>query len=239
MPTTLADLPPGPKVQAPQVRNAARYLRGAHSSVSGLLRSVDPVAAERRKSNGSTVGRLAQQEVDLLRAAIVFTSSGLDAAMSRLVNDAGRHLIRCEKPTGAKAQFEEYLKNQMKASAPVPQGLRDAVIHPEAAGKVLDHYLGERTRASFQGSGDLDARVRNVLGISGSVIPIASLKALDPFFIARNRIAHDLDYEDTKNPKASKRTDRKTDDVVALCDGVFAVCSDLIHATADVIVAAR
>jgi hypothetical protein len=239
MPSTLATLPPGPKVQAPQVRNAARYLRGAHSSVAGLFDSVQTIAAVRRTANATTVGRLNRQEVDLLRSAIVFTSSGLDAAMTVLVSDAARHLIRCGKSTGAKAQFDLYLKNEMSAAAPVPQGLRDAVIHDEAATKILDHYVRERTKASYQGSGDLEKRVRNVLGIASTRISTGTLQSLDPFFKARNRIAHDLDYEDTTNPKATKRTERRVDDVVALCDGVFTFCSDIIHATADVIVAAR
>lgn len=239
MPTTLAALPAGPKVQAPQVRNAARYLRGAHSSVEGLFDAAQIVATERRKAKGTTVGRLAAQEVDLLRSAIVFTSSGLDAAMTVLVSEAARHLVRCPKPTGARAQFELFLKNEMGAAAPVPQGLREAVIHDDAAKRILDHYVWERTKASFQGSGDLEVRVRNVLGIKNTRITDATLKSLDPFFRARNAIAHDLDYEDTTNPKASKRTERRFDEVVALCNGVFAVGSEFIHATAEVIVAAR
>ena len=234
---SLSTFPDGPRGRVPEMRNGYKFLRAAHHSVSGLLDAVGVVSAQRRASNATTVGRLAGDEIDLLRAAIVFTSSGLDASMTRLVNDVARHLILLPRHTAARGQYEGWIKTQM--GGVVPEPLRTAVIAREPAEAVLRFYLAERTKASFQGSGDLIARVRNALGIPKNRVTDATLKSLDPFFEARNKIVHSMDFLDPENSAGSARKSRSADEVATLCDGVFTVACDLMHATAEVMVAAR
>jgi hypothetical protein len=230
--------PEGPKARVPEMRNAYRYLRGTHSSVDGLISTARRMIDDRRAVNASDVGRLHTNEIDVLRAAIVFTSSGIDASMKRLVNDVGRYLIERTKQTRARAEFERFVKSEL-AKAKIADGLRNAIMDREATTALVTFYLTEKTRASFQGSGDLERRVKNTLGITNSQVSALSLKSLDPFFIARNSIAHSMDYK-KENASASKaRTHRSFDEVVMLCNTAFDVSATLMHAAADVLVSER
>ena len=233
----LAPLADGPKGRVPEIRNAYRYLRGAHSSVEGLFDAAQRLSNARRADNENTKGRMAQEEVDMLRAAVVFTSSGLDASMKRLVNDVGRHLIN-QPGTAARAQFEAYLKQDLAAPT-VNADLRSAIIRVDPSTALIDYYLAARTKASFQGSGDLKSRVRGSLGIADQRVPLSRLKSLDDFFGVRNSIVHSMDYRDVSSASTTARVHRSADQVVGLCGQAFDVAADLMHAAAEVVIACR
>jgi hypothetical protein len=181
---------------------------------------------------------MASQEVDLLRSAIVFASSGLDASMQRLVNDAARYLILHPMATTARVQYEQFLQGELRAAV-VNGALQTAVISRDPAEATLRYYLAVRTKASYQGSGDLEKRVRNVIGISNARLPTATLRSLDDFFLARNRIVHSLDYEDVANSNSRKRRHLRIEEAHDLCNQVFAVAADLFAASAEVLAANR
>ena len=227
---TLAKLPPAPRVQAPPIRPAYRVLGRAHASVLGLLGAVQVLDDARRSSNTTAKGRMSKVEVDVVRSAIVFTSAGLDATMKRLVNDVGRALV--PRPgTGARHQYEQYFKQSLAASS-IDAHLRDAVIDLDPTTRLLEVYLSERTRSSYQGSTDLKARVRSVLGISRTSVPDADLEELDEFFVARNAIAHDMDLKDPTTDSIA-RHHRDVEVVVGQCDQVFSAAAQLIGGAAD------
>ena len=225
---SLSPLPPGPAGRAPHVRGAQRYLEATHESVTGLLEAFDAVRVKAAASKATLAGRLRRDQVDLMRAAMVFTSSGLDAVCHRLVRDAAPPLI--ERGSGAKAQFDAYLRDQL-AQPRAPDGLLDAVISPDPRTALIDRYVSAKTSASFQGSADLRKRLRDLLGIPKSALPDARLTALDPFFRARNSIVHQLDYTDPAGT-GTGRHHRAPADVVAQCDQVLLLASDLIAKTA-------
>ena len=230
---SLRDFPRG---GVPELRNAYRYLRGAHESVSGLLDLAQSLSDSRRAANGTAMGRHSEQEVDVLRSAIVFSSSGLDASMKRLVNDAARYLI--PEDTAARKQYEQFMRQQLAADS-VDTLLKDAVVAHKAEDALLAYYLTVRTKSSFQGSSDLKNRVCSVLGIPDKRVPESALKVLDPFFIARNNIIHSMDYEDVANSGGRARHHRSIADATRRCDLAFDVAADLMHAAAQVIVEAR
>ncbi|NKR69761.1 hypothetical protein GS536_17230 [Rhodococcus hoagii] len=173
---------------------------------------------------------MSKVEVDVLRSAIVLSSAGLDAAMKRLVNDVGR-VLAAQEGTGARRQFEEYLKMQMTEPRP-SDGFRSAVLSIDVADRLLSVYLADKTKASFQGSSDLKKRVRQTLGISNSAVPDASLTALDEFFRARNKIAHEMDLN-APDTESIARVHRKSDTVAEQCTQVFEVGAALIRGAAE------
>ncbi|WP_102192769.1 hypothetical protein [Microbacterium aurantiacum] len=238
MPGVIADLRDGPKEKVPEVRNAYRFLRGAHNSVQGIVNASQALAEQRRSANSTTTGRPASEEVDLLRSALVMASSGIDASMQRIIWDAGRYLIP-KSGTAARAQYEAHLKQALSGKNNVDDGLRNAIIGAEPRDGLLEYYLAMKTRASFQGSGDLKKRVRGTLGVPHASIPDSSLESLDSFFTARNKIAHAMDYQRPDEPGRTKRTHRSVDEVTAMCNNALAVSADLLHAVADVIIATR
>lgn len=225
---TLSPLPAAPGGRVPHVRGALRYLTATHASVAGILDAFALVRVKATSAKKTAVGRLSRDQVDLLRAALVFTSSGLDAACHRLVRDAAPALVA--RGGGAKAQYEAYLKEQLDLPK-APSGLLEALTGPDPGAALLARYVHARTSASFQGSSDLRRRVRELLGIPGSVIPNSRLNALDPFFLARNQIVHQLDYVEPAG-QTTGRNHRAPGDVVADCDRVLLLISDFASATA-------
>lgn len=238
MPDEILPLRAGPKAKVPEVRNAYRYLRGAHHSVAGVVNASQALAEHRRSGNSTTTGRPSGDEVDLLRSAIVLTSSGIDSAMQRILWDAGLFLIP-KKGTAARAAYEAHLKQELAGKGNVDQNLREAMIESDPPRPMLDYYLGLKSKASFQGSGDLKRRVRNTLGVPNTAISDTVLESLDPFFLARNRIAHAMDYEKPEEPQRTARTHRTVGEVTTMCNNALAVSADLLHAVSDVIIGAR
>jgi len=104
--------------------------RRCSSRTLKLLEAFDAVRVNAAASKATLAGRLRRDQVDLLRAAMVFTSSGLDAVCHRLVRDAAPPLI--ERGGGAKAQFDAYLRDQLDLHR-APDGLLDALTAADPA----------------------------------------------------------------------------------------------------------
>lgn len=151
--------------------------------------------------------------------------------MQRLVRDVGRCLI-LNPGTGSRAEYEEYLKRELLKERVTPT-LRDAILDLKPGERLLEHYLRERTNASFQGSGDLRVRVRQTLGISKSAVPEARLEALNPFFEIRN-IVHAMDFVSIDSTSTA-RVHRTPDEVAGLCTLAFGVATELLRAAAEVL----
>lgn len=226
----LGALPPAPRGRAPQVRRARRYLEATHASVSGLMDSFNVVHEKTVASRADGRGRLGRDEIDLLRAALVFTSSGLDAACHALVAECIPVLVERPGSTAAK-KFELWLDDQI-ANPSVP--FRVALKQPQPRAEFVGLYVEAKTKASYQGSGDLKDRVRDLLGIPNNKVHANRVKALDGFFKARNDIVHQLDYVNPRS-QSTARHHRSPSDVVAECDRVLALVADLIGGAAHVL----
>lgn len=215
----------GRKPRGSLVAGAWRYLVGAHESVTGLF---DALATVRSTKPGLEArGRLARDETDLLRAAVVFTSSGLDACCKRLLRDALPTLIDGNDNAGRK--FQEFLKQELAAK---PSGaFAQAILSRAPRDELIKVYIAVATRASMQASGDLKSRVRDTLGITNAQLPVARLEELDNFFVARNAIVHDLDYQ-SPSSISSARNSRPMEEVREQCNSALLVVADVISSTA-------
>lgn len=222
-------LPSGPRGRYPAVRAAYRVLQSAHSSVSGLFDAVDVLDRERRAGNKTTAGRMSQVEIDVVRSAMVMTSAGLDASMKRLVTDAGRVLATIDD-VPARTVYLEYLEAELKKDRPT-RGLIEAVQSRTATDDLLEMYLSAKTKASFQGTGDLTTRVRKVLGIPNKAVSDADVDQLKKFFTDRNKISHDMDLVKPASD-STKRMPRNLGEVSVECARVFDLAVKLILGTA-------
>lgn len=226
---SLRALSPAPSGHVPKVRRAHRYLVATHASESGLIDSFNVVHEATVSKRTNAQGRLPRDEVDLVRAALVFTSSGLDASRQTLVAECLPELVEKAGSTAAK-KFDVYLDEHFLNPT---SGFKAAVKGPEPSTELVRLYVEAKTKSSYQGSGDVRSRVRDLLGIPNSVVPTARINALDGFFRARNDIVHQLDYVDPRSTSVARQS-RSPADVVAECDLVLAVIADLISAAARV-----
>ena len=227
----LAALPPAPTGRCPEVRRARRYLDATHESVSALLDTFNVIRTTAMTAKNSPKGRLSRDQVDLLRAAIVFTGGGLDAVCQRLVYDAVGKLI--DRGSQAAEKFDGYLRGELYAPKPSDEFVT-AVVCPDPRTALIDAYRSAKTRQSFQGSGDVRDRVAKLLGIPDAVLRKSRFDALNDFFLARNDIVHQLDYKDI-NGTSTARNHRTPEWTVAQCDLVLLLLADIIKATAKLV----
>jgi hypothetical protein len=209
------------------VAGAWQYLVGAHTSVTGLF---DALATVRATNATEARGRLASDETDLLRAAIVFTSSGVDASCKRLLRDTLAIVIEGDEQGTAARKFEEFIDRELRRDR--SSALARAIKSRTPREELISLYVSDVTRTSMQGSGDLRTRVRDALGITDTRLPADQLKNLDGFFTSRNAIVHDLDYEKPESPTSNRRNSRRMEDVRSQCDAVFIVVATVIAETA-------
>ena len=227
---TLGALPKAPPGRCPEVRRARKYLEATHASVSGLLDSFNLVHEKKIATRTNAQGRLGRDEVDLLRAALVFTSSGLDACCHTLVRECLPVLVDRAASTAA-MKFNNYLDAQVRTpTVDFVAALKDSDPRP----RFVEMYINAKTKASYQGTTDLKERVRDLLGLPNRKVPVSRIEKLDGFFTARNDIVHRLDYVDPRSQSVKRHT-RSPSDVVAECDRVLALVSDLLSATAEVL----
>ncbi len=215
----LTALPAKPRGTA--ISPAWRYLVGAHDTVQGVFDGLTVVRSSKQKDDAR--GRLGRDEADLLRAAIVFTSSGIDACSKRLLRDTIPLLI--DGNANAARKFDDYVKLELAEGPSAP--MSDAIRSLNPREEMVRLYIAARTKASFQGSDDLKSRLRDTLGLTNAQLPVAKLKALDDFFVARNAIVHDLDYV---NPSGtgSARNARSLDWVWTQCDAALTLVAEVI-----------
>jgi hypothetical protein len=181
-------------------------------------------------SRANAQGRLGRDELDLLRAALVFTSSGLDASCHTLVGECLRVLVDRPGSTAAK-KFDLYLDEE---SARRADEFRAALKDPNPRAKFIDLHVAAKTKASYQGTDDLKDRVKDLLGIPNKTVDTKRIASLSGFFVARNDIVHRLDYVDPRSTSV-KRHHRSPGDVVAECDLVLGLVADLIGGAAEVV----
>jgi hypothetical protein len=226
----LGALPAAPTFRCPQVRRARKYLEATHQSVNGLLDSFNVVHERTVTSRTNAQGRLGRDELDLLRAALVFTSSGLDASCHTLVSECVPVLVDRPASTAAK-KFDLYLDEQ---SAKRTDEFRSALKDPNPRAKFIELYTEAKIKASYQGTDDLKDRVKDLLGIPNKTMATKRIDALSGFFVARNDIVHRLDYVHPRSTSV-KRQNRSPGDVVAQCDLVLTLVADLIGGAAEVV----
>jgi hypothetical protein len=225
--TSLGSRPSG----CPEVVSAWWRLISTHDSVGGLFGTLYSVRLSSAYGQDRLNGRdLSDSSQDLLRAAIVFTSAGVDACLEVLLSHAIPTLIsRNEKVRG---KFDRYIDNL--ASAPKrSQDFLSAIKDLDPRMRLLELYIRDLTSPSFQGTKSIKDRCLAALGITNEQLPYSRLLALDDLFRSRNAIAHRLDImQSTTGDVKPDRQPRRQDDVGRMCDQTLMLVRDLVEATA-------
>ncbi|MFE1986749.1 hypothetical protein [Streptomyces mirabilis] len=217
--------------KAAEVVPAWWRLKSTHESVTGLFDTLHLVRQTRAAQNKkSTRGRLHSDAQDLLRAAIVFTSAGLDSAVQALIHHAVPVLIT--QPGTPRMKYETFIEHHTRASN-VEEEFLAALKQQDPGAALVDLYVASKTKASFQGSSDLKDRAGSSLGITNQQIHKARYTALDDFFTARNDVAHRLDMENvSESTMKPLRSIRPQQYVLQMCDQALLLVRDLIKETA-------
>ncbi|WP_216209768.1 hypothetical protein [Amycolatopsis aidingensis] len=223
----LTELGRKPRGCPDQVKPSWARLQATYKSVSGLFDTLH-VLREKAAETKDARGRLSEDQLDQVRAAIVFTSAGLDACLRRLLRDALPALIEGGgKPQG---RFKGHIIETRLIGNPAKE-TKAAITDPDPRTRLIELYVEDLAGSSLQGYTDL-IRVRDALGLTDATLADEHLEALKDFFAARNEIAHELDLLDPTGRGDRGRRHRDMGTVGNQCDRVIHVIEDFLRATA-------
>jgi hypothetical protein len=224
--TDLESRPP----DIPEVVGAWWRLMATHQTVTGLFRTLYMVRQRTLSGQVQAQEPLSDGVQDLLRAAIVFTSAGIDACLESLLTHALPVLAANNE--NARRKFEIYIENQVNAPK-TASAFVEALKSPDPRSRLVELYILGLTGSSFQGSGSIKDRALAALGVTNSQLSNGRVKSLDPFFIARNDVVHKLDLIQPSAPYARPSSKpRGQDDVGYMCDEALLLMRDIVVATA-------
>jgi hypothetical protein len=229
MPLLKLELPPLPNkpTHCGEVKVAWRYLAGAHKSVSALFDALHVLRLQEQQTrNKRAQGRLSQDQQDLLRAALVFASSDLDACLRQLLPDALPALV--DGNERAEKKFKQVTSKKLDEK--IPKELREAILNRDTR-QIVDLYAADLAHSSLQSTSEVTS-VRDALGISSGQLTSNRIDKLESFFAARNEIVHELDYIESTGPGIPSRRIREQAAVRDQCSEVFRLVADLMTATA-------
>ncbi|MFF1613530.1 hypothetical protein ACFVYA_37675 [Amycolatopsis sp. NPDC058278] len=210
----------------PEVTPSWARLTATHKAITGLFDTLH-VLRERAAQEGNP-RRLTEDQLDQVRASIVFTSAGLDACLRRLLRDALPTLIRAGgSPHG---KFTGYLhENRLKGE--LTKATKIAITDPDPRTRLIELYVADLAGSSLQSWEDLKS-VRDALGLTAQNLSDPQLQGLKGFFAARNEISHELDLVDPTGRGDRGRRHRDMIAVGAQCDLVIHVIEDFLRDTA-------
>ncbi|GAB2554178.1 hypothetical protein [Kribbella endophytica] len=204
-------------------------LVATHKAICGLFDTLH-VLRERAAEEGNP-RRLTDDQLDQVRAAIVFTSAGLDACLRRLLRDVLPVLIKAGGPANGK--FIGYL-HESRLQGNLTKATKNAITADDPRAQLIDLYVEDLAGSSLQSWTDLQA-VRNALGLSDQYLDDQYLESLKPFFAARNEISHELDLLDPSGRGDRGRRHRDMTAVGKQCDSVIQVIELFLRETAAVV----
>lgn len=196
-----------------QTSNAFVVLQSTHNTASSFLNSF----LESREKNRSK-GTSTYKEQDLLRAMLVFSTSGLDAMVKQLIIDALPTIIA--KDPGATKMFSSYIEKKIKEKDQLNAKFLASVLADSKPRDVLLNNL-----VSFLCSGSLQSK--DQLLMAAAYFNIASrdlskdLDLMESIFKTRNQISHEMDI-DFNQPNRHRRQ-RSQKKMIAYTNEVFRV----------------
>lgn len=223
----IATLPRKPDTRGCQQINAAwRYLGSAHRSVSGLFDAFNILRQAAHERTGEARGAISNDLQDQLRAAIVFTSAGLDACMTRLLKDALPVLVNGNRI--AEREFRQWCSSAIAPNGSFSKSILPTLLDRDPRGRLIELYIVATSAPSLQSTGDLK-KIRQALGLEDSMLPTDQIDGLAPFFKARNEIAHELDLTEPTGPGTRSRRQRDMDAVRDQCNQTVQLIAQIIR----------
>jgi len=216
-----------PAVVCTQTETAQRFLASAYDSVSGMFDDLETLRSVRKAEGRKIQGRLPGNEEDLLRAAILFSGAGMDAALKRLIEDALPALLFASVDVHAK--LEAFVAARLDSDS-APSSLARYLVDPNPRAAVIRDYIASLTGDSLQSVEQVD-RVAGALGLNDGALR-KEIKALRALFVARNEISHELDLLRTQKQGDRSRRTRPLGATKTLAHSGLNVAQKMINAVA-------
>ncbi|MBO0871764.1 MAG: hypothetical protein J2P19_00065 [Pseudonocardia sp.] len=208
----------------PEVSRSWGRLVATYKSVTELFDTYNVLRTQQPDPRGP----ISESQRDQARAAIVFTSAGIDASLRTLLRDSLTTLLRTDGR--AHGVFTRHLYGE-RLNGSVTEATKKAVVALDARGALIDLYVADITGASVQGWKDLK-KVRDALGIVSDSLVDEHLKTHQDFFDARHQVVHELDLVDPSGKGSRGRRHRDVPEVARQCSRALALVEEFIHQSA-------
>ncbi|HEX2843262.1 HEPN domain-containing protein [Hyphomicrobium sp.] len=181
-----------------------RVLLSAHNTCDSFIQLFDAARSTRRRST--------DRDQDLLRAMLVFASSGLDATIKELIANALPVVINAkEGNNGAALNFatyvERYLLRDPKLAAQI---ISRSLTSPISRQFVISWFQEQLSKDSLQSKEQI-FQVASYFDIPSRELCTDS-DSLHSAFKIRNKIIHEMDVD--FNHSSRSRNPRNRDDIV-------------------------
>ncbi|HEX2294153.1 MAG TPA: hypothetical protein VHN37_02465 [Actinomycetota bacterium] len=195
-------------------------LCNAHDAASSFLD-----AFESLRKNRNAKGTPTDEEQDLLRATVIFSSSGLDALAKQLVKDALPRVI--DNMEGAEKMLKSHVERRLRrGDKEAHQLLADVMVDRDPRGTLVSTLVYDLTSGSLQSYEEL-VKVASHFDIPSREI-VDDVDSLRSVFAARNQIIHEMDVDLAQVNR--NRRPRKKKDMVGATNSIFAVSQKLLNA---------
>ena len=175
------------KPTSPMMLNAFTILCKAHDAASSFLDIFNKTRTSRKAKGTPT-----DEEQDLLRAMLVFTSSGLDSMMKQLVRDTLPVVV--SKHEGALKMLKQYIEKRIRKNEDIDHKfLANIISETNPQDSLIRELVYELTSNSIQSVEQL-LKVSSFFDVPSANITndIPHLKSI---FKVRNEIAHEMDID--------------------------------------------
>lgn len=199
--------------QNQDAKNAYYILCSAHEAASSFLEIF-----EKERRVRKAIGSPTDEEQDLLRAMLVFASSGLDSMLKQLVHDTLPAVICKEK--GAHELFREHIERKLKKGSETDIKYLATVLACPDPRQTMMRDLVDSLRANSLQSKDQLLKVGAHFNILSAKLS-SDFDFLQKIFEARNQIAHEMDIDFTQSNRS--RHSRRTKDMIAFTNEIFRI----------------
>jgi hypothetical protein len=199
------------KPQSDIAQNAYIILCNSQKAATSFL---DQFKASRKGRRGTPT----DIEQDLLRAMLVFASSGIDSMVKQLARDTLPDIIK--KDAGAMSVFVERVEKTIYRDQNLNTKLLvKAIMADSPRDTLIQDLIEELTSSSLQSAEEL-FRVGSYFNIASAALT-KDIDKLKTIFRVRNQISHEMDI-DFEQPNRSRHP-RKRDEMISFTNELFRV----------------
>lgn len=188
------------KPKETEVFNAYVIICNAHDACKSFLNIFE---SSRRLRNAR--GAPTDEDQDLLRAMLIFATSGLDSMAKQLVRDALPAVV--ERHEGARKVVTTHVERTIRKSDQTDAKILATVLMAKQPRKAfIDYVINDLTSSSLQSTEEL-LKIAAYFDIPSNKL-IITQEPLTEIFRARNQIIHEMDI-DFAQPRRNRRPRRK------------------------------
>lgn len=216
MTTKFSHYPSAPR--SPKLQRSYIILCNAHDTASSFIETFASVRMAR-----NALGTPTDEEQDLLRASLVFSSAGLDSLAKQLIKDALPSVIDSSKP--ASTMFAKFVEKRLRQGDQANYALLSgALVSQNSRAQLVSMYIWELTSGSLQ-SCEAILKAGAAFDIKSADLTSDPVK-LKATFDVRNKIVHEMDVDfDHLNRNRCSRALRR---MVSHCNRVFGVANEFL-----------